>query len=183
MVRRILLTIALTGGLLASAVSLTWATTPERSSENVARLLVSDSAADVARALRILEGTPQAGLEDRLFVAALRPEPELSSAALDLLAQTGDVRAVGLIEDAIRSTDPARVSVASVWLSSYGILGLEAAERLLDDPDRVVRHAVLRALTWFEPSPDVESLIEQAIAHNDHKTARLATAVLARAGR
>lgn len=181
MLRRLSLTLALAGGLIATTAGLSFATAPAPTeTRSLAQLLQSDAPADVAIALRALDGVPTPGLEDALVVAAQRAETELASAALDLLAQTGDVRAVALLEDAIRSTDPASVSVASVWLSSYGFLGLEVAERLLEDPDRVVRHAVLRALTWFEPSPEVESLLERTIADSDHKTARFATAVLTR---
>lgn len=183
MVRRLTLTLALAAGLLAATAALSFASgpTPPAADEDLAQLLQSDAAADVAVALRALDGVPAPGLEDALVVAARRAEAELASAALDLLAQTGDVRAVALLEDAIRSTDPASVSVASVWLSRYGFLGLEVAERLLEDPDRVVRHAVLRALMWFEPSPEVDDLLERTIADSDRKTARFAAAVLTRA--
>ncbi|PKQ17901.1 MAG: hypothetical protein CVT68_06125 [Actinobacteria bacterium HGW-Actinobacteria-8] len=127
----------------------------------VAQLLTSASPAQVAVGLRQLAGTPAPGLEDALYVAAQRPEAELSSAALDLLSQTGDTRAVELLEAAIRSLDPSRVSVACVWLPRFGALGLDAAERLLDDPDPVVRRAMGRTLAWFPPSPEVQALIER----------------------
>ncbi|TNF36136.1 MAG: hypothetical protein EP329_05505 [Deltaproteobacteria bacterium] len=144
---------------LAPAALATPAPSPE-----VSALLTSASAFDVATGLRALAGTPSPGLEDALYAAAQRPEAELSSAALDLLAQTGDARAVDLLEAALRSLDPARVSVACVWLPRFGALGLDAAERLVDDPDPVVRRATRRTLAWFPPSPEVQTLVERVAA-------------------
>ena len=118
--------------LFAAVVGFAPAALAAPSNSRVSDLLTSAAPSDVATGLRSLAGTPSPGLEDALYVAAQRPEAELSSAALDLLAQTGDPRAVDLLVDALRSLDPARVSVACVWLPQYGALGLDAAERLVE---------------------------------------------------
>ena len=175
MLHRTMLSMALAGALALGPSAL--AAGPPRDGDAIAKMLQSDSPQDVATALRVLAGTPTVGLEDALVRAARRAEPELSSAALDLLAQTGDPRAVDLLEAAIRSADPSRVSVGCVWLPRYGTLGLEAAERLLEDPDPLVRRAVARTLKWFPPSPELQGVIERAVAQSRAKrAARLATA-------
>jgi|GEM_PF-3189345 len=148
------------------------------SNSRVSDLLTSAAPSDVATGLRSLAGTPSLGLEDALYVAAQRPEAELSSAALDLLAQTGDPRAVDLLVDALRSLDPARVSVACVWLPQYGALGLDAAERLVADPDPVVRRATARTLAWFPPSPEAELLAQLVTEATPDATSRVADGVL-----
>ena len=151
-----------------------WASAAPNASGSVARSLTSDSPAQVAMGLRQLDGTPSPGLEDALFIAAQRPEAELSSAALDLLSQTGDPRAVDLLEAAMRSLDPSRVSVACVWLPRFGALGLDVAERLLDDPDPLVQRTVLRTLAWFPPGPEIQVMVERVVDARAAVASRLA---------
>jgi len=144
----------------------------------VGELLTSDSPSDVAQALRVVRQVGPAGLEGALAQTAEHPDPELASAALDLLAQASDPRAVNLFEAAILSRDPALVAVATVWLPAYGERGLEIAARLLETDHPVVRHAALSALGQFPPSDAITALLTRAGEHDDARTARVAKAAL-----
>ena len=77
----------------------------------------------------------------------------------------------------LQSDSPQDVATALRVLAGTPTVGLEAAERLLEDPDPLVRRAVARTLKWFPPSPELQGVIERAVAQSRAKrAARLATA-------
>ncbi len=145
----------------------------------ISALLESDRPADVAEGLRALQGVPAPGLEGALATAAAHPMAELSGAALELLAQTGSAKALPLIEAALRSGDPGRISVASVWLPRFGDAGLDVAARVVDARQPMARHAVLASLAHFPASPKAKALLERASHRADSRTARVAAFALA----
>ncbi|MGM0575904.1 MAG: HEAT repeat domain-containing protein [Myxococcota bacterium] len=153
-------------------------------------------ARDVARDM-LLEGTPQrvvaalkvvaeedaATQADALFHVAKRYEqriPELAAAALDALATAGDERALPLLDRALASGDPKRVSVAVVGLPHFGDAGRAVLGRHLEDGDEPVRLSALASLGSFGGDPEAIALAGRYAEHPSARTRMAAVKALGR---